>query len=169
MTDPLSVTASILGVAGAGIKLATTLYTYSDAALTADRSVRTIANDISLTASVLSELGTLLEHDNADKLVSTRALETAGQTVTGCKEVFEEIDDAVGKMLGGAKRKEWKGKEPSAGGMSVWARMKWPLMEPRMRVLQANLERLKSTLLLMLNVITYARKLSSEYATCFLS
>jgi hypothetical protein len=185
MADPLSITASVLGVAGAGIKLATTLYAYSDTAFKADRSVRTIAADVSLTASVLSELGTLLQTDSADHLISVTALDTTGRTVKGCKECFEEIDEAIGKLLGeGKPRKKDENenenekrrgansgansgaRQPS--GMSVWKRMKWPLMEPHMRLLQSNLDRLKSTLLLMLNVITYARKLSGEYVIVLL-
>ena len=39
MADPLSITASVISVAGAGIPLATTLYTYSDTAFKADSSV----------------------------------------------------------------------------------------------------------------------------------
>jgi hypothetical protein len=136
------------------------LYSYSDSVWKADKSLRDIAADVSLTASVLSELGSLLQSDSSEKLVSVTALATADQTVSGCKQVFEEIDDSVVKLLGEDGPQKGKGKE---SGMSVWNRMKWPLIEPKIRLLQSNLERLKSTLLLMLHVITYARTLSGEY------
>jgi hypothetical protein len=157
--DPLSVTASVVGVAGAGIQLATTLYAFSDSVLKADKSVRVIADDVALTSQVLSELGILLRTDSAERLVSLSALETADKTVKGCQECFQELNEAVEKLLGKDKGKE----RDLSGGMSVWNRIKWPLLEPKMRLLQANLERLKSTLLLMLQVITYARILSGEY------
>jgi hypothetical protein len=137
--DPLSVTASVLGVASAGIKLATTLYAFSSSALKAEQSIRVIADNVSLTSSVLGELGFLLRTDSADRLVSVSALETTDRTVKGCEECFEELDGAVGKLFTKGKG---KGNENEIG-MSVWNRLKWPLIEPRMRLLQANLERLK--------------------------
>ena len=192
MADPLSIAASVLQVAGAGLKLATTLYTYSDTVFRADSDVKAIAQDISLTASVLNELGTLLNQDSRDRLVSPTALETAESTVQSCRVVFDEVADALAKAMGsrgsstigkgnsGSKdplaaaqqnsnsnHDNYNNKAPrgSSGRVKVtatWQRLKWPLVEPKMRLLQSNLERLKTTLLLMLNVITYAMKLSTE-------
>jgi hypothetical protein len=163
--DPLSVTASVIAVAGAGIQLATTLYAFSDSALKADHSVRVIADDVSITSSVLGELGVLLRTDSSDRLVSVTALETADRTVKGCQDCFQELNEAVEKILGKDKSRA-KGKEKEkSGSISVWNRMKWPLVEPKMKLLQANLDRLKSTLTLMIHVLTYARKLSGEYVT----
>ena len=42
-------------------------------------------------------------------------------------------------------------------------KLKWPFLQPKMELLRGNLERLKSTLVLMLNVLTYARGLREEY------
>jgi hypothetical protein len=149
--DPLSICASVISLAGAGIKLSTTLYTYSETAFRADRSVKEIAQDVSLTSSVLGELGTLLEQDRKENICSANALKTASETVIGCKEVFDEINEALEKAV----KKNSK--------MSGMQRLRWPLMEPKMKLLQGNLDRLKGTLLLILNVVTYARKIAAEY------
>lgn len=151
------------------MKLATTLYTYSDTAFKADKSLRRIATDVSLTSSALSELGNLLGEDSTDRLVSDSALRTAEHTIESYREVFEEINDAVSKMLPSNRLGKDVLTSPNGStssrkdsGISLWSRMKWPIVEPSMRLLQAHLDRLKSTLLLMLHVITYGRKLFSE-------
>jgi hypothetical protein len=154
------------------MSLATTLYTYSNSAFKADKSLQRIATDISLTSSALSELSNLLGEDSTDRLVSDSALKTAEQTVASCKEVFEEINDAVVKMIPGSrpvgqqrdmlKCLDASTSQRDGSGMGLWSRLKWPIKEPSMRLLQAHLDRLKSTLLLMLHVITYGRKLFSE-------
>lgn len=154
MADPLSVVASIVGIAGAGIQLSTTLYTYAETAFYADKSLQDIARDVSLTSSVLGQLGELLKQDKQAKLCSENALRTADEAVTGCKAVFAEIDTALQKSL----KKSGDGK----GAVSKLQRLKWPLVEPKMKLLQGNLDRLKSTLLLMLNVLAYAKKLKEE-------
>ena len=77
MADPLSITASIIAVAGAGARLATTLYTYSDTAFRADKSLKSIAQDVSLTSAVINELGGVLKEDDGPALCSDNAVRTA--------------------------------------------------------------------------------------------
>ncbi|EON69979.1 hypothetical protein W97_09244 [Coniosporium apollinis CBS 100218] len=149
MAEPVSIVASVVGIASAGIKLSTTLYTYAETAFHADGSIKDIARDVSLTSSVMGELGTLLQQDTKVNLCSQSALQTITKAVTGCNTVFNQIGDALEKSL----KKTQDGKKK----LSALQRLKWPLLEPRMRLLQSNLESLKSTLLLMLNVLKYAR------------
>ncbi|KAJ9638325.1 hypothetical protein H2199_007012 [Coniosporium tulheliwenetii] len=137
MADPFSVVASIVGIAGAGIQLSTTLYTYAETAFYADKSLQDIARDVSLTSSVLGQLGELLKQDKQAKLCSEIALKTADEAVTGCRAVFTEIDTALQKSL----KKTGDGKS----AVSKLQRLKWPC-----------------TLLLMLNVLAYAKKLKEE-------
>ncbi len=155
MADPVSICASVVAIAGAGIKLSTTLYTYSETAFHADRALKDTARDVSLTSAVLNELGGLLEQDAGSRLCSSTALKTAGQAVDDCREVFRSIEGELSKALR-------KGKDGKVG-VSKLQSLKWPFMEPKIRLLRGNLERLKTSLLLMLNVLSYARKLATEY------
>jgi hypothetical protein len=84
ISDPLSIRSSVVGLATAGIKLSTALYTYSETVFRADRSVKEIAQDVSLTSSILRELGALLEQDSREKVCSANALKTANEIVTSC-------------------------------------------------------------------------------------
>jgi hypothetical protein len=154
MADPLSIAASIVGIAGAGIKLSSTLYTYTETVINADKNIKEIARDLSITSSVITELGKLLgdeEEGKALTLASGSALETTREAVNGCDEVFREIQKELDKCLD--LNGDGKGK-----GKAKIRKLMWPLVESKMNTLQARLERLKNTLLLMLNIISYARK-----------
>ena len=154
MADPLSITASIVGIASTGIQLSTTLYNYTETVINADKNIREIARDLSITSSVITELGALLGQDDAAQLQCESALTTAREAVHDCEEVFKEIQKELNKSLD----LEGNGKSP----MSKLKRLKWPLVEPKLNVLQVRLERLKNTLVLMLNVVTYARKVTGN-------
>jgi hypothetical protein len=160
--------ASVIGVAGAGLKLSITLYTFSETVATAADSIKAIAKDVSLTSAVLEELGSNLKHDEQARLYSGTALKTAQTVVVDCEAVFKQIDGALSKSMerisglsGNGRRKGKSGKVV----LSAMEKLKWPFLQPKMQELRANLERLKSTLVLMLNVLTYARRVQTEYAT----
>jgi hypothetical protein len=160
--------ASVIGVAGAGLKLSITLYTFSETVATAADSIKAIAKDVSLTSAVLEELGSNLKHDEQARLYSGTALKTAQTVVVDCEAVFKQIDGALSKSMERISGLSGNGRRKGKGGkvvLSAMEKLKWPFLQPKMQELRANLERLKSTLVLMLNVLTYARKVQTEYAT----
>ncbi|KAL9058453.1 MAG: hypothetical protein Q9162_001748 [Coniocarpon cinnabarinum] len=154
MADPLSISASIVSVAGAGIKLSTTLYTYAETAFRADESLKSIAQEVSLTSAVINELASILKQDDGPQICSENAVQTARDTIVGCKEVFEEINAALQQSL--------KSATPSKPRISTIGRLVWPLKEQRMQLIRSNLDKLKSTLTLMLQVLQYARTLERD-------
>lgn len=164
--------ASVIGVAGAGIKLSTTLYTFSETVATAADSIQAIAKDVSLTSAVLEELSSNLKHDEQARLYSGTALKTAQTVVRDCEVVFKQIDGALSKSMERVGALAGSGKRKGKGGkvvLSAIERLKWPFLQPKMQELRANLERLKSTLVLMLNVLTYARNVQTEYVLVMLA
>ena len=46
---------------------------------------------------------------------------------------------------------------------SMKEKLRWPFLQPKLQLLRSDLDKLKATLLLMLNVMTYARQLSERY------
>ncbi|OQV04703.1 hypothetical protein CLAIMM_09552 [Cladophialophora immunda] len=154
---------TIVGVAGAGVKLSITLYTFSETVATAPAKVRDMARDVSLTSAVLEELGANLRQGDQATLYSGAAVQTATDVVAECECVFREMDGMVARAMESASRKGVK-----KGGklaLSARDRLQGPFMEPKMEVLKGNLDRLKSTLVLMLHVLTYARDLRVEKKT----
>ena len=79
----LGLIASVIGVAGAGLKLSIPLYTFSETVATAADSIKAIAKDVCLTSAVLEELGSNLNHDGQARLYSGTALKTAQAVVVG--------------------------------------------------------------------------------------
>jgi hypothetical protein len=146
MADPLSVAASIISIADVGLRVATKLYTYVNAARRAPESVRSLAQEVSLTAAILSDLGNLLKTDGAAKLASPTAMETAKQAVLGCQVIFDEINNEFEKAGMGMGLRKWV----------------WPMLDDKVKVMMGGLERGKSTILLLLNVITFAKQVSEE-------
>ncbi|KAI9870791.1 MAG: hypothetical protein M1830_003806 [Pleopsidium flavum] len=169
----IGLVASVVQIADTGIKLSITLYTVAETVLKADKSIKEIASDVSLTSSVLEELGQNLKKDQKSRLCSENAVKTAEGIVKECAAIFEEINRTLETTLNKIKppvgADKGKGRNGAPGGkkMAVAAleRLKWPFLQPKMQLLRSNLDRLKSTLVLMLNVITYARKVSEDHAT----
>ena len=155
--------ATILENAHAGSKLSTSLYTFSETVATASNEIKTLARDVSLTSAILAQLRqTLIEEDASDssKLSSSNADHTAQDVLNECAAVFTDIDDVLTKATESISRR-W----PKKGGkvsLSLADRPKWPFLQPRMALLRGNLERLKATLVLMVNVLGYARDLREE-------
>ncbi len=161
----LGIIASVVSIAGTGLRLSIKLYTFGEIVSTADKSVISISKDVSLTSSVLKELGSLLENDAESHIFSKNAVQTADTVVKECLEVFQEMESILVKKLPSLSGQD--GIRGGGGGKKSKAtvlleRMKWGYLQPKLQLLRSNLDRLKSTLLLMLNVITYARQVAGK-------
>ena len=74
-----------------------------------------------------------------------------------CHRIFKELDDAL----------DGKGKGFGSGTKMILGlrqRLKYPFLEPQIELLKANLDKLKSSLLVMLNVLIFAEQLK-KYVT----
>ena len=147
MADPLS----ILQVAGAGVELAKTLYTYGKTVHDAEKEINAIATEVKFTSKVFEDLATGLQQHDTQALCSASLKVDACSTLEGCKIAFNQLDSAVQSSL----------KKSTRGRPSFSARAKWPLNKSKMAALQANLERLKTALSLMLDVLNLASKQAS--------
>lgn len=160
----LGIIASVIQIADVGLRLSIKLYTFGEIVSTADRSVISISKDVSLTSSVLEELGALLDKDTSSRMISENAVQTADKVVKECLEVFEEIETVLVKKMPNI-RASAEEKRPKA--VMLLEKVKWTYLQPKLQLLRSNLDRLKSTLLLMLNVITYARQVAGRYVYFF--
>ena len=154
----IAVIASIAQLADLGCKLSVKLFSFSQTAATADESIKGISSDVSLTSTVLQELSIIIKADES-RLVSATAIDATQQTVAECLKVFEQLDETLEKAIGsgGARSKE-KGKK----GMSAFEKLKFPFKQPKIDLLRSNLDRLKASLSLMLQVLSYARDVSNR-------
>ncbi|KIW15215.1 hypothetical protein PV08_05260 [Exophiala spinifera] len=155
---------TVIGIARSGIKLAVTLHNFSETVTTARIEIKDLANNVALTASVLHELGVKLDQDYDDEegehVYSSSAIGTTREATRECEAVFREIETIIGKAMQSARERGVKnGKVPA---LSPLERLKYPFLLPKVDLLATNLERLKSTLVLMLNVLSYAREMKAE-------
>ena len=151
----LGIVASIIQIADVGLRLSLRLYSYGETAASADKAIVSISKDVSLTSSVLQELGEHLRKDRDAPICSENAIKTAEEIGRECLHVFQELDGALENSL---KRLGVGAKEKSRWISTVRERLRWPLLQPKMELLRSNLDRLRVTLLLMLNVMIYARQ-----------
>ena len=145
--------ASVIGIAGTGAKLSVTLYTLAETVNSADKSIKDVARDVSITSSVLGQLAAILEQDKQAKISKDDALKTTDDAVRGCSEVFSEIDAMLKKSVSNTNAGKTK---------AVLEKLKWAFIQPKMELLRSNLERLKSSLLLLLSVLAYARDIATK-------
>lgn len=158
----LAVIASVAQLADYGFKLSIKLYTYSSSVSSAPQNIRTLSTDISLTSTVLKELSQIIKSDE-NNVVSDGAIEATRRTVEECLKVFAELDEALSKSLGVLGSED--GAEKGVKGkrrMVAMEKLKWPFKQPKMELLRSNLDRLKTSLTLMLQVLSYARDVSSR-------
>ncbi|KAJ6006077.1 hypothetical protein N7451_004021 [Penicillium sp. IBT 35674x] len=150
----LGVVASVIQVAELGGKLSVKLCTFCHRFKNANKSLKGLSKDIALTCNVLRQLGESLEQDNLATLCSPNAFETAQEVLRECEKVFQDLDHTI----------EQHYSDPSSKTRIERATKKiWFLMnEPHLDAMAGNLERLKSTMLLMLNVIIYAGQIRSR-------
>ncbi|KAF1989214.1 hypothetical protein K402DRAFT_372870 [Aulographum hederae CBS 113979] len=153
----VGVAASIAQLADYGLQLSVKLFTFGNAVYNADRSVQDISNDVSLTSSVLKELGDALKKDDEARLFSEQAVLAAEKTVSECLKIFSELDEALKGAMGRLGLDEKGGKVKVGKTGKMFEKLKWPFLQPKMELLRSNLERLKASLSLMLNVLIYAR------------
>ena len=156
----LGIVASVIQIADVGLRLSLRLYSFGETAASADKAIVGISKDVSLTSSVLQELGEHLRKDReeAPPICSENAIKTAEEIGRECLLVFQELDGALEKSL--KRLGVVQGREKGRWISVVRERLRWPLLQPKMEVLRRNLDRLRVTLLLMLNVMIYARQCS---------
>ncbi|KAI7495436.1 hypothetical protein KC367_g7339 [Hortaea werneckii] len=149
MGDPFSIAVGALQVAEVGFKLCDTLHNSVRDFKNAERDVKRVANEVKTASWALKQLGALLQQDEAIKRTKPGAISEASTALNQCNEAFAEVQIIL-PASGGS----------SASSLSVATRFKWTTRKPKIDALLANLERLKTTLVLVFKVISYAKEIA---------
>ncbi|EXJ76440.1 uncharacterized protein A1O5_00948 [Cladophialophora psammophila CBS 110553] len=143
--------ASVIQIAELGGKLSVRLFTFSRKIKNAHQSIDSISQDIAATGAVLAQLGNELRKEDNLRLRSPAALATTENLVDSCNKLFTELNEAIDEGGNGHKLiVEFK------------KRLRFPFLEPQIELLRSNLERLKTSLLVILNVLILAEQLRSQ-------
>ena len=124
----LGITASVDQIADVGLRLSIKLYTFGEIVASADRSVISISNDVSLTSGVLKELGQLLDKDRETRTFSEDAVQTADGVVNG--KYTGEGDAEFGQRGG----RDGKSGERTKRATVMLERLKWGYLQPKLQV-----------------------------------
>ena len=81
-------------------------------------------------------------------LPTHEAVKTAQSLVDGCRKIFSEIDDVLDNRAGATARLGWLNK--------LKTKFEFPFLEEQIELLRSNLDKLKSSLNVMLNVLILA-------------
>lgn len=154
----IGVAASVVQLADFGFKLSIRLFSFSEAVSKADKTIQSLSNEVSLTSAVLKELGSILQEEEA-RYVSKTAVEATQGTVQECFGVFDQLSSTLEKSMKGTREKD----RGVTTRMRMTDKLKFPFLEPKIELLRSNLDRLKSSLTLMLQVLSYARDIARRY------
>lgn len=141
MADPLSVIASVISVATAGIVIATTLHNLVDRFGTAFNDIEIISSDLNGFSIVLREVANKLNVPASQRIASDRLIDGLTKLMETCKVLFVDIRRMISKVYGD-KITQFKTK------------VRWIFRETRIRGIKATLECQKSTLNLMLHILS---------------
>lgn len=145
----LGVAASVIQVAETGMRLSVKLFSFTRKVKRANKDIEALSHEIAITGAALQELGgTLSDHQNR-QLCSAQALSTADRLINDCNVVFGQLESVINPGT--------DEKKPSK--VPVAQRLSFVFLESRIKELQANLERLKGSILVILNVLIFAQQL----------
>lgn len=130
--------ASIIQIADAGLKL----YNYIESVASANKRLTRVNKNLETTCNVVKEIGEVFQRKETAILVSERAVKTAHDAAEECHLVFGELREAVEK--------------------SNKNKYIFPLREEKLELLSVQLEKLKSTLMLLMTLLIHARDLQNE-------
>ena len=164
----LGIAASVVQIADAGARLSSKLFVFTRKVKNADRSISDISQEIAATGAALRELGEALEDDKYASLGSKRSVDTTSQIVADCWKVFTDINDTIGgdQLI----RQREQHDEKSAVALTKYKppsytlkqRLMFPYRESQVKLLKAKLEGLKSSLMLMLQVLLLAEQVRNR-------
>ncbi|KAL8936620.1 MAG: hypothetical protein Q9216_004835 [Gyalolechia sp. 2 TL-2023] len=147
-----SIVAAILGIAGAGFRLSLVLNALGVEMATADVEIQNIARAISTYAFTLKQLALTLE---AAKSIATQsAMETAKRIADQSQLIFDDIKDM-------ADLDQHKDEHGNLRSIAINQRVKWCFKKQRLQYLLGQLEALKLSLSLMLQVLQFGKLLVS--------
>jgi hypothetical protein len=158
--EALGVAASVIQVADLGTKLSVKLFSFYRQVKNANQSIQSLSSEIALTSAILRELGESLKTEESWKLCSDEAFRTLKHVLDQCRSVLGQIQGVINHTKQSGKSRL----------QHITEKFRLVMLEPSLDPLKSNLERLKSTMLLLLNVIMYAGLIRRQVpTTCCLS
>ena len=152
--DGVGLAASIIAIATAGLQISVKLIAFASQVKTASQQVNFLANDVSITSSILHQLGELIEQkadQNEVGIFNSHGLTTTKASADVCKRIFEVIEE---ELKNASKQTRTGVRVGDRIELSRTEQAKWPFLQPSMDSLRKDLQEAKGTLMLTLQVAT---------------
>ena len=150
---PYSIIASIIGVAGAGFRLSLILNAVGSEMSNAECDIHSIAKSISLFSLMLKQVGKTMEEG---KLIASQS---AIETVTAIKDQSQVIFDEIKNMVNLAQGRDDQGNIRS---ITIAQRAKWCFKKQKVQYLLGQLESLKLSLSIMLQILQMGKAIAAQ-------
>ena len=147
-----SIVASIIGVAGAGFRLSLILNAVGSEISNAECDIHSIAKGISLFSLMLKQVGKTMEEGRT--VASQSAIETATEIRDQSQVVFDEIKN----MVDLAQARDEQGNIRS---ITIAQRVKWCFKKRKVQYLLGQLESLKLSLSIMLQILQMGKAIAA--------
>ncbi|MCJ1386071.1 hypothetical protein MMC17_009196 [Xylographa soralifera] len=140
MADPLSITASLVGLGGAAIKTATTLFRFSETIYRARKQINALATELAHFAIAPKSLARVL--DEHGSLLEPRLLDEVNVHIRECRSILRSIkrDFSVS----------------TSQELTLLDRTKWYFRDEKVKRIQARLERAKASSTLIVGILNLA-------------
>jgi len=136
MAEAIGLVASIVALAGAGAKIALTLYDVADSIGSAGKEARLIATEVSLFSQSLNAVSKSLGRSSGEN----GCLKEIARVVTkACESLLEELRSLLTELLS----------LPRSKSASYCKRIKWIFKKPKVCAIRASIESFKATLILL--------------------
>jgi hypothetical protein len=145
MAAEIGVAASLIQIAGAAIQLTRTLYEFGSTASAAQEQVDYIGKNVSYYSDVLELLVEQFEHDRP--IHSRKAMDLAKRLYDHSYDLFDRIRDLI--PVGRRARDQ----------ISFLQRIAWNFKKTKVDLLMGELEKLKTTVQLLVQVLCAARQI----------
>lgn len=146
----MDLAAGVVGLAAFGVHLVEILNKYSSSVKDAKGRTNAILYDTKLMTSVLQQFKDHLDEDTAVSM-SDQAKQIAQDAISRCDIVFQNIHE----ILTSKRRPDPADPAQPTASLNLRGQLRWPFMEPRLELLRGNLEKIKSTLQLLMRVVTW--------------
>lgn len=142
--DPLSVSASIIGILGASAKVSSVLVAFVQSTKAAPKLAQTVLSEVNGLSAILTQLQTYLL--GTASLSKSRAslilVEQVIVTLTECVTTFSELENALGTSRNDVD-------------MGTLDRIRWAMKESKISDIQGRLQSNKASLTLMLTILQW--------------
>lgn len=156
--DPLSVAASVAGLAAAATKIARSLYTFTASIDDAPRLARNVKCETEALSVIFSQLNGFLGNTTHAKR-SRMSMTTVDQfitLITHCVLTFAELEEELDGINLGTDLMEKGGDVAGAGdSMGWWDRVKWAARQDVLKEILVDLQQQKLSLNLMIGIWTW--------------